>query len=58
MGEVKYEEEKKEEEKIRRINLLSSTDFTNLLSGVNYAAQDHNLTIPANCKVDSTLTLP
>jgi len=55
---VKEEEEKKEEKKIRRINLLSLSDFTNLISGANYAAQDHNLTISANCKVDSTLTLP
>jgi len=30
----------------------------NLISGANYAAQDHYLTIPANCKVHSTLTLP
>lgn len=56
-GEVKEEEEKKEDEKIRRINLLSLTDFTNLISGANYAAQDHNLIIPANCKEDSTLKL-
>lgn len=57
-GEVKEEEEKKQEAKIRRINLLSLTDFTNLISRANYAAQDHYLTIQANFKVHSKLTLP